>query len=65
MKYAKETSDKNLQNLLPKLKKTHLDSNIMLTGRQEKIMAILKADKISPQLNNATSRKFFRNPSDM
>ena len=28
-------------------------------------MAILKADKISPQLNNATSRKFFRNPSDM
>ena len=48
MKYAKETSDKNLQNLLHKLKKTHLDSNIMLTGRQEKIMAILKADKISP-----------------
>jgi hypothetical protein len=33
MKYAKEASDKNLSNLLPKLKKTHLESNIMLTGR--------------------------------
>jgi hypothetical protein len=33
LKYAKEASDKNLSNLLPKLKKTHLESNIMLTGR--------------------------------
>ena len=62
---AKHTSSKNLATLLPKIKKTHIDSNIALTGRQEKILAILKNDKLSPELNNSTSRKFFRQPSDL
>ena len=30
---AKNASSKNLSSLLPKLKKTHIDSNLMLTGR--------------------------------
>lgn len=58
--HAKSQSNKNMDNLLPKLRKTHIQANIMLTGRQEKIMAILKGDKLNPQLNNGTSRKFFR-----
>lgn len=58
-------SNKNMSDLLPKLRKTHIQANIMLTGRQEKIMAILKGDKLNPQLNNGTSRKFFRQGSNM
>ena len=55
-----------MASLLPKLRKTHIDSNIMLTGRQEKILAILKGDQVSPTLNDGkTSRKFFRKGSDM
>ena len=34
--------------------------------RQEKILAILKQDRVSPTLNNSpTSRKFFTNSSDL
>lgn len=54
-----------MSTLLPKLRKTHIESNIMLTGRQEKILAILRGDKLSPQLNDVSSRKFFRKGSDM
>ena len=43
---AKNASNKNLSSLLPKLKKTHIESNLMLSGRQDKIMAILKNDKL-------------------
>jgi hypothetical protein len=32
----------------------------MLTGRQEKIMAILKGNKLSPEFNNTISRKYFQ-----
>lgn len=45
---AKSQSNKNMSTLLPKLRKTHIDSNIMLTGRQEKILALLRGDKLSP-----------------
>ena len=54
-----------MASLLPKLKKTHMDSNLRISGREDKILGILKQDKISPELNNASSRKFFRQASDL
>lgn len=54
---ASRASDKKLAVLLPKLKKTHLTSNLELSGRQDKILALFKQDQISPEINN--SRKFF------
>jgi len=45
----------NLQNLLPKIKKSHMDSTLQLTGRQDKIMALLREDKISPELNKTST----------
>lgn len=49
---------------MPRVKQTHIESNIMLTGRQEKIMAILKGNKLSPEFNNTTSRKYFQPKKD-
>lgn len=57
---AKLNTQRNMASLLPKLKKTHIDSNLRLSGRQDKIIGMLKQDKLSPELNNASSRKFFR-----
>ena len=63
---AKNTSNKNLAMLLPKLQATHVSSNLNISTRQDKILAILKSDRVSPTLNNSpTSRKFFTNSSDL
>ena len=61
---AKLTSQKNLQMMLPKLRRNHLEQTLKLTERQDKIMALLKEDKINPSLNeSATRRRFFKSPS--
>ena len=60
---AKVASEKNMANLLPKIKKTHLEANMLTHGRQDKIMTLLKSDMLSPKLKETTSRKYFRNPS--
>lgn len=56
---ATSASNKKLSTLLPKLKKTHITANLALSGRQDKILAILRGDKLSPELNSPGSRKFF------
>mmetsp|Transcript_19146 Transcript_19146/g.29335 ORF Transcript_19146/g.29335 Transcript_19146/m.29335 type:complete len:154 (+) Transcript_19146:1395-1856(+) len=61
---AKVASNKNMSVLLPKLKRTHLESNLMLSGRQDKILAILKGDKFSPELNSP-QRRFFQSESKL
>jgi membrane-associated HD superfamily phosphohydrolase len=62
---AKNNTQKNMASLLPKLKKTHIDANLRLADSQQKIIGLMKGDKLSPMLNNASSRKFFREPSDL
>lgn len=65
IKRAKEAGEKagngNLEMLLPKLKKTHDLSNQEVTSRQEKIISILKGDKLAPNLNSPDVRKHMRN----
>lgn len=39
---AGKTSKKNLESLLPMIKHSHLDANMQVSLRQEKIMKILK-----------------------
>lgn len=58
-KMAETASSKKLAVLLPKLKKTHITSNLELSGRQDKILAIFKGEKLSPELNSPKSRRFF------
>ncbi len=57
-------SNKNMSVRLPKLKRTHLESNLMLSGRQDKILAILKGDKFNPELNSP-QRRFFQSESKL
>jgi len=58
---AKDSSKLNLAGLLPKLKKSHLDQNMLAIDRQDKIIEILKGDRFVPELNSPSgSRKFYR-----
>ena len=49
----------SLEILLPKLKKKHEQSNADITLRQERIINILKGDKIQKKLHSPESRRFF------
>lgn len=56
---AKEASDYNLQDLLPKLKQQHEMSNKQLSERQDNIIALLKGTKMNEELSSPASRKYF------
>ena len=55
---GKVVSNGSLEILLPKLKKAHETSNNELTDRQEKIINILKAERVSQANSSPDKRKF-------
>ena len=61
---ANQTSNANLNAMLPQLKMENMYQSIQLAERQDKILALMKEDKVVLTLNkNSTQRRFFRSPS--
>jgi len=55
--HARNASATNLDSLLPALRKTHEASNADISARQNKVVSILKSERLHSDFNSPEKRK--------